>query len=89
MPGNSQTHRRVAHPHLRHDVVQCPFDGLQIGAIFEIADEQQALAVHRRLHLLVEITIHAVDHHIHRAPADLRDQFGIVGADRHQFGGLA
>ncbi|MCY1409468.1 hypothetical protein D9M71_248190 [compost metagenome] len=43
----------------------------------------------RRLHLLVEITVHAVNHHIHRAPTDLRDQLGIMGADSHQFGGLA
>ncbi|MNC34729.1 hypothetical protein D3C75_831810 [compost metagenome] len=43
----------------------------------------------RGLHVLVEITVHAIDHHVHRAPADLRDQLGIVGADCHQFGGLA
>ncbi len=89
MPGYRQAHRRVAHPHLRHDVFQRPLDGFQIGAILEVAHEQQALAMQRRLHVLVEITIHTIDHHVHRAPADLRDQLGIVSADRHQLGRLA
>ncbi|MNV59975.1 hypothetical protein D3C71_1524250 [compost metagenome] len=89
VPGDGQAYGRVARPDLRQDVFQRPLDGFEVGAKFEVADEQQALAVQGGLHLLVVIAIHAIDHHVHRAPADLADQFGIVRADRHHFTGLA
>ncbi|MNN39850.1 hypothetical protein D3C81_1539040 [compost metagenome] len=89
MPGYGQAHRRVAHPHLRQDFFQRPFDGFKVRTVFEVANEQQSLTVQCGTYLLVILTIYTVYHHVHWAPADLAYQFGVMGAHRNHFGGLA
>ncbi|MCY1441697.1 hypothetical protein D9M71_580260 [compost metagenome] len=61
-----QAHRWIAQPDLRKNVFQRPFDGLKVGAILEVTDKQQALAVQRGLDVLVMRAVNAVDHHRNR-----------------------
>ena len=89
MPHHGQAHSGVARPYMGENVLQGPLQCLQVGAVFEIADKQQALAVRAGADVLIVLGVHAVDHHSGGATGELADQLGVAGADRHHFTRLA
>ncbi|MNP44147.1 hypothetical protein D3C76_1379950 [compost metagenome] len=75
-------------PDLGKDVFECPLNGFEAGAVFEIAHKQQSLAMRCRLNILVMRAINAVDNQGRGVAGQAADVFGIFGADRYHFLGL-